>query len=378
MKSLIIWLGLSVVSACQAGLAAELPVNLFGEKVPDYEAVLKIQDHYSKSGQRSQSILHKNGWSKTQWIGDFTPSTYFGNKDVQLNVFGPLNGAPDGMSIQRDSPSKDYNRIQDIRPTDEHDLQAGEKCRFFAFRRGPKQEIINLDYRSCITADGIEIAERILSNRSEPISTTSLVKLVRRPIKSDEVLPKDAWFQARYWLEPMLETMAAEKGAHPDFVATLEASFGRIMLWRRHYPWNYQDIRELNGRRTVKVWNELESRGLRFVAREGGQFEYLSVTKKSKSLLSFGSFGFGNVPEPMGKTDVVLGETCNWFNMAPGISDMVHIECRTPDDVVMQVEDDRSRFTAISVMRRPVSLEELLPEKAIFTPEEWGIETVRD
>ncbi len=379
MKSLIIWVSLFVMAACRAGLAAELPVNLSGAKLPDYEAILKIQDQYSKSGPRLQSILHKNGWSKTQQTGDFSPSTYFGDKDVQLNVFGPLNGEPDGMSIQKmDGPSRDYMRIRDSRPTDQYDLQAGEKCRFFTFRRRPRQEIGSLEYLSCVTADGIEIAERTLSSRSEPISTTSLVKLIRRPLKSDEVLPKDEWFQARYWLEPMPEMTAAEKRAHPDFVATLEASFGRIMLWRRHYPWNYQDIRGLNGRRTVKIWNELESRGLHFGAREGGQFEYLSVTKNGKSLLSFGSFGFGKVPEPMGKTDVVLGETCNWFNMAPGMFDMLHHECRTADDVVMKMIDERSRFTAISVMKRPVAMEELLPEKAIFDPENWGINTVRD
>jgi hypothetical protein len=83
-------------------------------------------------------------------------------------------------------------------------------------------------------------------------------------------------------------------------------------------------------------------------------------------------------PKDLARTDTILGETCRWFDMTPGMMDAGQLACLTSDGVLLKEENwARSTvqtWTAVRVTRRPVSLDEIKPPAALLEPSLWGIE----
>jgi hypothetical protein len=83
-------------------------------------------------------------------------------------------------------------------------------------------------------------------------------------------------------------------------------------------------------------------------------------------------------PKDLARTETVLGESCRWFDMTPGMQDAGRSACRTNDGIVLK-EEASSRggswtWTAIRLTRRPMSLDEIKPSPALLEPRLWGIE----
>jgi hypothetical protein len=364
--------------SCRVGISAELPIEMKPE-APDYQASMTIEETYSKPPPTEVTVLHHAGWSKVERRRAGDVSTTYGNSNVLVYVSGPPGGRPEQISIERTNAASNHAyRVRSIRPTTEYATQAGEKCRYYEIMPGPEQERYGPGDLSCITADGIEIAERALFSAGKPMSVTSLTALIRRPVGREEVLPRAEWFQSRYWLGPMRQAHAVDNAKHPDFVMTLQGDSGQMMLWRRHFPWNYQSIRERDGSLSVTAWNEVEFRGLYFSASKGGVFQSLFITRPSKPVRTSGLFGRGTTPKATGQIETLLGETCRWFDMTPGMMDASHHQCMTPDDIALKISNGSwglvSHFEAISLVRRPVADEELLPDIEILRPLNWGFE----
>lgn len=84
------------------------------------------------------------------------------------------------------------------------------------------------------------------------------------------------------------------------------------------------------------------------------------------------------VPKSMGHTDSVLGEPCEWFDMAPRTADVNHSQCLTPDRIPLEIGiggawAPREEFVADEIQRRDLKPEEILPPADVLTRSNWDI-----
>ena len=74
---------------------------------------------------------------------------------------------------------------------------------------------------------------------------------------------------------------------------------------------------------------------------------------------------------------MILGETCQWWDVSPYTADGGQVECRTADGIALQIlyirRSDAKTSTAVRLARRPVRLSEILPGPGIASPTAWGL-----
>lgn len=363
--------------------ANEVPVVPTGVKPPDYEAKMALTWDSRKPLTTERRVLFHEGWTqafdrdqKSLSITHASPEA-----DVVLRIYGPDEDRFEGMSIKRADVSSDYFKIRRITATGRTETRAGETCEWYDVLRRPETETTGPGYLSCITADGIEVGEQVLYSSKKIMVETSLQALTRRPVTQREVAPKAKWFDVATWLGPMAAEEGKARSEHPDFVMTLQGDRGQLLIWKRRHPWNYQEMRELDGSRTIKLWDEGTKRGLYFSAAKGGSFQSLHAANPLDPTKPTGYFGYGMTPKAQDRRETVLGESCQWFDMTPGMMDASHHHCMTQDDIALKVANGSgwghgSSFAAISLMRRLVTREEMLPPAEILEPRNWGFETV--
>jgi hypothetical protein len=82
-------------------------------------------------------------------------------------------------------------------------------------------------------------------------------------------------------------------------------------------------------------------------------------------------------PVDLNRSEIVLSETCNWFDMMPNVMDAGLHECRTADGVVLKdlriSRGSYHTFVATGLTRRPVTLVEVLPPGEMLTARSWGL-----
>src|SRR5262249_40594873 len=81
----------------------------------------------------------------------------------------------------------------------------------------------------------------------------------------------------------------------------------------------------------------------------------------------------------MDEHDTVLGESCDWFDMAPGVMDAGRHECRTRDGIVLKEKNfgwgsSSWGLVAAHLSRRPISVEEVTLPAELLAPKFWGLD----
>ncbi|MGV3549556.1 hypothetical protein [Rhizobium sp.] len=363
--------------------ATEIPIIVpGGAAVPDYEATMSMAYEHAKSTPTRRSVLFHDGLSRVHDVGvDSISITHADARNgAMLRVYGQANGRLKGMSVENVKAPTYYFNIRAVRPTGRTEVLAGETCSWHEVSRRPEREKFGPIYFSCITGDGIDIGERVMSSPDTLMAATTLTTLTRRPVKRTDVLPKAEWFEAAFWLTPD-KVYDRRGGEHPDFVMSLEGRDGQQMTWKRRYPWNHQDIRERDGSRVIKVWNEKTKQGIYFSAAKGGVFRSLTAANPVDPTKPSGYFGFGSTPKAMTERETVIGEDCQWFDMTPGMMDASQHQCMTKDDIALKILNGSgwgrgSAYEAIALMRRDVAIEEIMPPADIFDPGRWGFDVV--
>jgi len=88
----------------------------------------------------------------------------------------------------------------------------------------------------------------------------------------------------------------------------------------------------------------------------------------------------GPEPSPLDlqRSEQFLGEQCRWFDLMPGESDVGHTQCLTIDGIPLKETvadgwgDGSDTRAAVSFVRRPVDLKEMLPPAELLDPKKWG------
>jgi hypothetical protein len=134
----------------------------------------------------------------------------------------------------------------------------------------------------------------------------------------------------------------------------------------------------LNGvRRSLEVSHRAAGLSLRFNADDQGAPRRLTIFRFSPPPTDAPPPRFPMQPKDMGRTELVLGERCHWFDMTPGMMDGGTTACRTDDGITLK-ENFWSRtssqsWSAVRMARRPLTLHDVTPPKMLLDPPTWGI-----
>ena len=141
---------------------------------------------------------------------------------------------------------------------------------------------------------------------------------------------------------------------------------------RRHHPWTYTEDVHADGKRTGTIVNMTQRLFANVEINTNGKFTKLVLDQ----LPAESVHAMESRPADMGKQETVLGMTCTWFDMSPGMLDATRQKCRTEDGLVLKDLDagrsHRIHFIAVDVQRTPIPLSDVSPA-GMLARGNWGL-----
>lgn len=356
-----IFLSPAIACAVIGSAAADAPFAPVAN-VPDYVVTM-----VERPGDRR--VSHHGDWTR---VDRMEGSNHFSTEYFSANGLAAIHIDSPGARVWfvRGGERSPYADTEPRR-TGERQTHLGESCTVWERRHNGGQASGGLSHMSCITDDGIELWNKTIS-RDSVIASAEATRVERRPVAPDDVRPPRALLMLDWWDRP---TPAPIAQAIPDHETVMEPQLGEsIRTTRRHDSW--QSVEE-----TVNA-----VRHSLYIAHDSGRMQLSCWSDDSgapKRLVITRSFPFGVEPTSMqpkdlARTETVLGESCRWFDMMPGMADAGRSACRTNDGIVLKEKNSSrggmSTWTAIRVTRRAISLDEIKPSPALLEPRLWGIE----
>ncbi|MBB3393238.1 hypothetical protein FHT82_006031 [Rhizobium sp. BK275] len=368
--------------ACIAFAAAAVAQsNLDASPVqPDYVAVTQALDKNGKPVDPTVTITHHDGMFLSETLRDGTKSIGFGpaSNDPVLRWSRQADGQITFLELLLRDRKPDAAKTETPQPLAEVSTVAGERCRWReTASKSPSPGTFIAREQTCVTDDGIVIETRLLAPNDVPIYHTRLTSLDRRAIAPAEIDPPSEILTAEFWLRPIRSHNADP--SQPDFDITLETVSGSTIRLLRHYPWHYREQRDGGGSVSIKIWNRLEAQGISY--RQAGGHRRLTAARPTDDGSASFKFDETTGKISLGKAEAVLGESCEWFDLMPGVQDAGNRECLTRDGLPLKLDISGMNlalpYTATSFRRRAVALSEMrLPAEA-FSLDEWGLPAVR-
>jgi hypothetical protein len=215
--------------------------------VPDYVATMTVQPSGNSAGSHTRIVTHHDGWVRVDELG----TVIYGNPAKQITVSFLRDSNYSSVSVSRET-STSYERIRAVTETGQTETHAGERCDVRdVVRRDPDKRAPGLQWLSCLTADGIEIATKVFVNGSL-FQSTAIVRLGRRPVSAEEVELPANLLDVAQWLhfnhQPPQAATAVKR--RPDFAMHMQWQ-GAVRVLRRHDPWSYDETSYADGRRTL-------------------------------------------------------------------------------------------------------------------------------
>jgi hypothetical protein len=369
-----------VVLSAPAAIAAAEPPFSPHLNVPDFVATYVV-----KTGARTHSriVTHHAGWVRIDSETDNrrrSTSYHSMSSPLSITISGGAGEDYRYFAIGREK-RQSFGWIEERIATGEHDIFLGERCDIWSVSRSERPSASfpwPLRQLSCISHDGIELWNKFVSNNYVG-TVTEAVTVDRRPVLPDEVAVPHNLLDLKTWT--LDGPPASPASGFPDATVILQASEpipGQTerRIIRRHGPWISNDDMTAEGRRIVAIRNESKLLSLRFERGPAGELASLSIRQELHPTDE------GTVkkylPVKSDRSETILGETCSWFNMTPGMADAGSSECRTDDGLVLK-ESRWARgmsfrsLVAISVRRSPLVLTDILPPPEILTRRSWGI-----
>lgn len=344
---------------------------------PDY-LVTMVVNAYSKVGRRT--VTHHGDWARVD-LGK-TTEYFSANGIANIRIYGE---GP-SLSFERGREPPNYHD-NEPRNTGERQTHLGESCTVWDVWRTKRERTgYELSHLSCITDDGIELWQKDVSGRNGVIASAEAVRVERRPVTPEEVQPPRTLLALDWW-DQNPPALAAQ--TIPDHETVMELSgdptkAGKsIRTTRRLGPWQSLEETVDGTRRGLKITHDPHRMWLDYASDEAGAPKRLTITRTdpapADSPTSTSVQATSMQPKDLARPETVLGETCRWFDMTPGMQDAGRWACLTSDGIVLKDEISGRgmgvrTWNAVRFARRPVSLDEIKPPAALLEPQTWGIE----
>jgi hypothetical protein len=353
--------------------AAEGPFTPPGVKPPDYAMTMATGGSFYKPGGRV--VVHHGEWTRVATIADSPNATYY-HDGGRISVIGS------SLVVLRGPQLEDLIEFAP-RNTGERQTHLGESCTVWEVSRTKPSGIpgdSGIIYLSCVTDDGIELSQKLLTSH-DVILSAEATQIERRPVSPEDVRPPDSAF-ALDW--PDRDTLPPIPPEKPDHEVVMEEAIppGKvgttIRIVRRHGPWQFTD--ETAGKlRTTRVKSDYGRTWFEYASDESGAPKRLIINRYTPTPAEQAQVR-AVLPQPKREdwTDTVLGETCHWFDMTPGMRDGGTSSCLTEDGIPLKERhfsrSSHREWTAIRVARRPIAIDEIKLAAELLSPQLWGVE----
>lgn len=320
--------------------------------------------------------MHHRGWVRI----DEPQATTYGDPAKQVSIVIRLHPQVrySSVLIGRSTPTS-LAGFYGASKSGQVEMHAGERCDVWQVQRlDPRRMKNGPQWLSCLTADSIEIAAKVLDSRDSPMAQSTLVALDRRPVSAAEVTPPADLFDVAQWLNFDDETVGTAAVERPDYVLHMRSE-GTTRIVRRHDAWTYDERSYPDGRRYLSIWNSKTGQQLSFYTEKGGAFVYLFMLQKylPGERVVIPPIGPMGTPKSLGKQDRVLGEQCAWFDMSPNMADGSLHHCLTQDGIPLKIRSggwgSSEEFVADELQRRDLKPEEILPPADVLKRSNWDI-----
>ncbi|HWE79940.1 MAG TPA: hypothetical protein VG270_15615, partial [Pseudolabrys sp.] len=219
----------------------------------------------------------------------------------------------------------------------------------------------------------------------EILSSVEATRIERRPVAPDEVMPDDSR-RARElltlgpWLRPAATSADTPAGA--DYEVVLQAQTANhamplIRATRRHGGWTYVEETSGGVRRQLTIENSVARFRMQYRAEEADSLERLNLSRLPDEPAHPPT---GVVPKDMNRSEQILGEACEWFDVVPSM-DAGLLECRTSDGITLKStfwngwsSGSEEIFTAVRLSRLPLRLDQVMPPPELLDPKHWGLD----
>ncbi len=348
---------------------------------PDYVAVMQALDKDGKPVDPTVTIIHHDGIFLSETLRDDRASIGFGpdRDNPVLRWSRQADGEVTFLELLLLYRKPDTARAETPQALAEVSTVAGEHCMWRETASNPPSSgTFIAREQNCITDDGIVIETKLLTPNDAPIYHTRLARLDRRTVAPEEIYPPSEILTPEFWLRPIRSH--STDPSQPDFDIALESVGGSTIRLLRHYPWHFWEKRDRGGSVRIKIWNILdEAQGISY--QQSGSYRRLTAGRPAADGSASLKFDETTGKVSLGKSETILGETCEWFDLMPGVDDAGNSECLTGDGLPLKLDISGMNlafpYTATSFRRRPVALSEMrLPAEA-FSLEEWGLPAVQ-
>jgi hypothetical protein len=344
---------------------------------PDYVATFVEHAIYRKDDVSLTASHHRN-WTRTDRVAGTQRSTEYVSADgmTSVSVYGS------GATVSFAHGVDDYED-KEPRNTGRQETHLGENCTVWDVRRmNPLADRLT-DLR-CITDDGIDLWRRTVSvskvtSESRLLSSSEASRIDRKPVPPEQAEPPRALLMLDWW--DGAAAAPAHTPAKPDYETVMEnsgtGSEQTLITTRRHNSWLFVEETVMGVRRSLRITLDNGTMSMGYTSDESGSRKQLALNKSTPSAAGADQPA-AMQPKDLVRTETVLGESCRWFFMTPGLMDAGRSACLTTDGIALKEETwERGRrrvWTAVSFARRPISIDEIKPPASILDPRTWGID----
>jgi hypothetical protein len=363
----------AVFSTLTGAAVAEAPFAPLANQ-PDYVVTI-VESEYGKE-VAARNVTHHGNWTRVDRIKDAYSVTEYFSADGLTNV--RTDGQGSVVSFQR-GREPDYSAIdREAHSTGERQAHLGENCTAWDVWRTRKEKAgYSLSRLSCVTDDGIELRLSYVGG-SDVVSSAEATRVERRPVAPDEARPPRTLLTLDWWDRNVPLPTAP---AIPDHETIMEISGGSsgpgqsIRATRRLGQWEYLEETVSDVRRSLVIMHDSHLMRFEYAGDKSGTPKRLTIMRLDPGPADAIA---PTRPADMNRFQTILGETCHWFDMMPGMADAGRSACLMNDGIVLKDErynrTTRETWTAVRLTRRPVHLDEIKPPAALLEPQLWGIE----
>ena len=199
---------------------------------------------------------------------------------------------------------------------------------------------------------------------------------------ANEVQPPHELLTLDWWDHDVPAPAASSVPDHETIMELSRDSPGSeksIRTTRRLGPWQFLDETVNGVRREFEITHDSQRMHFKYIGERSGTTQWLTVTRPSSLPVDSSLLSSAAQRKGVNRSETVLGETCSWFDMMPGVADGSRWACLTHDGIILKDEisswgSHLRTWTAVSFARRPVSLDEIKPPAELVDPKTWGID----
>ena len=341
---------------------------------PDYTSLMVAKSD-SRDGA-SRIVTHHGPWTRIQQTnGPYLTSEYYSAASgARMTVSGQRS-----ITLERKIDSTPGIDLQ-ARKTGERQTYLGESCTVWDVWQ-TKQPVgaADISYQSCITDDGITLSEKTLHGNAV-LSSVEASRLERRPVAPEEVQPPRALLALDWWDMDLPSFNTPSTPDHETIMELSGASSGAaksIRTTRRLGPWQFRD-ETIDSRRSIVITHDSLRMQFSYASDASGAPKQLSITRPDTISVSFGLKTASPMTD-LHRSERILGESCRWFDMMPGVAGAGLRSCLTSDGIALKDiftgrGMNEQEWTAVRMTRRPIQLDEIKPPTELLDPKLWGLD----